>query len=239
MTDEGRRRIPIVDKRVSSRSTPAAESASASSAPDASPFGLGVDGAAAADPAPSPPSADAQAPEQQAGPAAADDAGPAEGGGEEQKDFLDDLRRLQADFDNYRKRMMREQAATSTRAKARLMEQLLPVLDDFERALEHEDSSATELLYKQLRSTLEAEGLEEIEAEGKPFDPNVHDAIDSREDPGVSEIVVRSVFRRGYKVGEQVLRAAMVVVARPPEPQDPQNEDEQGRAAGNEPADEE
>lgn len=155
----------------------------------------------------------------------------------EQQDFLADLQRLQADFDNYRKRMLREQAATSTRAKARLMEQLLPVLDDFERALEHEGSSGMELLYKQLRSTLEAEGLEEIEAEGKPFDPNVHEAIDSREDPDVKEIVVQSVYRRGYKVGDQVLRAAMVVVARPPEPTPARNEDEQDeKEAGAEPA---
>ena len=223
MTDEGRRRIPIVDRRVSAQSSAPAESSpapapgsgAAPSGPDASPSGLGVDGPAVAEPAPPPPSA--------------------EEGTEEQRDFLDDLKRLQADFDNYRKRMMREQAATSTRAKARLMEQLLPVLDDFERALEHEDSSATELIYKQLRSTLEAEGLEEIEAEGRPFDPNVHDAIDSREDSGVSEIVVQSVYRRGYMVGEQVLRAAMVVVARPPE----QNEDQSENAAGAEPAVEE
>ena len=110
MTEEGRRRIPIVDRRVSAQ-TPASGSGAAPSAPDASPSGLGVDGAAVAEPAPTPPSA--------------------EEGGEEQRDFLDDLKRLQADFDNYRKRMMREQAATSTRAKARLMEQLLPVLDDY------------------------------------------------------------------------------------------------------------
>ena len=177
MTDEGRRRIPITDRRVSQR------------APE------------------SPPAA----PER--------DADTPPGEDEEQRDFLDDLQRLQADFDNSRKRMMREQAASSTRAKARLMEQLLPVLDDFERALEHEDSSGMELIYKQLRSTLEAEGLEEISAEGKPFDPTVHEAVDSREDPGVVGIVVQSVFRRGYKVGDQILRAAMVVVARPPEPQ--------------------
>lgn len=183
MTDEGRRRIPIVDRRVAHQ-------------PDAA----------------APEEVDDLSAAQQEAPSA-----PTEAAEEEQRDFLDDLKRLQADFDNYRKRMMREQAATSTRAKARLMEQLLPVLDDFERALEHEDSSATELLYKQLRSTLEAEGLEEIKAEGQPFDPNVHDAIDSREDSGVNEIVVQSVYRRGYKVGDQVLRAAMVVVARPPE----------------------
>ena len=242
MMEKGKR-IPIVDRRVAhqapAESSPGVEASPTGGQPPR-PSGSGAmppynD---ASHPAPSEQPADAQAGEPSAGPAAAaSSAGHAEGGEEEQRDFLDDLRRLQADFDNYRKRMMREQAATSTRAKARLMELLLPVLDDFERALEHEDSSATELIYKQLRSTLEAEGLEEIEAEGKPFDPNVHDAIDSREDPDVSEIVVQSVYRRGYMVGEQVLRAAMVVVARPPEPSETQNEQE--NAAGGEPAVEE
>ncbi|HJR45680.1 MAG TPA: nucleotide exchange factor GrpE [Actinomycetota bacterium] len=137
---------------------------------------------------------------------------------EEQNDFLDDLKRLQADFDNYRKRMMREQSATATRTKARFIEQLLPVLDAFDRALEHEGpSSGMELIYKQLLAVLEAEGLEEIPAQDVSFDPHVHEAIDSREDPDVEEIVCRSVHRRGYRVGDQVLRAAMVVVARPPE----------------------
>lgn len=210
MTD---RRIPIVDRRVAHQPAPAAGSDSAPSGPDASADpSPGVEASPTGGQPPRPSGSGAMPPYNDASHPV-----PSEAVEEEQKDFLDDLRRLQADFDNYRKRMMREQAASSTRAKARLMEQLLPVLDDFERALEHEDSGATGLIYKQLRSTLEAEGLEEIEAEGKPFDPNVHEAIDSREDPNAEEVVVQSVFRRGYMVGEQVLRAAMVVVARPPE----------------------
>jgi molecular chaperone GrpE len=146
---------------------------------------------------------------------------------EEQKDFLDDLRRLQADFDNYRKRMLREQAATAERAKGRLIEQLLPVLDAFDQASAHEDTSGVELIGKQLRSTLEAEGLEEIPAEGVPFDPHVHEAVDSREDPDVDHIVTRSVYRRGYKLGDRVLRPATVVVARPAEPEQVQEESSQ------------
>lgn len=226
MSDDNRRRIPIVDRRVAHQpegsgsgpgSGPGSDAAASPPGPDASAFGLGADGPADDASDPTPPSADVQTP-----PSAE---------GEAPRDFLDDLKRLQADFDNYRKRMMREQAATSTRAKARLMERLLPVLDDFERALAHEDSGATELIYKQLRSTLEAEGLEEIEAEGKPFDPNVHEAIDSREDGGVEEIVVQSVYRRGYKVGDHVLRAAMVVVARPPEPERRSDQDDEEQDA--------
>lgn len=194
MTDEPRR-IPVVDKRVSSQPNGGA------TAPDA-----GTE--AHEEPLIIPEGSDV----------------PVMGRAEvvdEQNDFLDDLKRLQADFDNYRKRMMREQSATATRTKARFMEQLLPVLDAFDQALTHEDpSSGTELIYKQLMTVLEGEGLEEIPAEGVAFDPHVHEAIDSREDPEVDEIVCRSVYRRGYRVGDQVLRAAMVVVARPPESDD-------------------
>ena len=76
------------------------------------------------------------------------------------RDYLDDLRRLQADFDNYRKRMMRDQAAIAERAKADLIGRLLPILDNFERALEHADSDAgIELIFKELHSILEGEGL--------------------------------------------------------------------------------
>jgi molecular chaperone GrpE len=190
VTDEHGRRIPIVDKRVSSRD--------AQTPPTPAP-GMDEDGTATP----------SQAQEVAEDP---------------QTDFLDDLKRLQADFDNYRKRMMREQAVTAGRAKARLMEQMLPVLDAFDRALEHDDgASGMELIFKQLGSTLEAEGLEEIPAEGVPFDPHVHDAVDSREDPDVQEIVTRSVYRRGYKIGEQVLRPATVVVARPPDVSDPES----------------
>lgn len=207
------RRVPIVDKRASasppaSAAPPAAHETSRSG-PDASASGLGVDGAY--DDASTAPAYDEEA------------SGASSTGGEEEKqDFLDDLKRLQADFDNYRKRMMREQAATAGRAKARLMEQMLPVLDAFDQALEHEDGpGGMELIYKQLRTTLEAEGLEEIPAEGVAFDPRVHDAVDSREEADAQEIVCRSVYRRGYRLGDQILRAAMVVVARPPESSEP------------------
>ena len=205
MTDEPRR-IPVVDKRVSSQ-------------PDGEPT------------APSNPG-----PESGNEPLfLPDDAGrPVVGRAEvdeEQNDFLDDLKRLQADFDNYRKRMMREQAATAVRTKASFMEKLLPVLDAFDQAASHgsEPSSGLELIHKQLMTVLEAEGLEEIPAEGVPFDPHVHEAVDSREDPDVTEIVCRSVYRRGYRVGDKVLRAATVVVARPPEPsEDPTDVTEEG-----------
>ncbi|CAN5573321.1 nucleotide exchange factor GrpE [soil metagenome] len=144
------------------------------------------------------------------------------------QDFLEDLRRLQAEFDNYRKRVLREQTVMATRASARLIERLLPVLDNFERALDHgEGGPGIELVIKELRATLEAEGLEEMQAEGEPFDPRLHEAFQAVDDPEVTEPVVRTVYRRGYKLGDAVLRAPMVVVARPvetPEPEEPASE---------------
>jgi molecular chaperone GrpE len=136
-----------------------------------------------------------------------------------EQDLLDDLRRLQAEFDNYRKRVLREQTAMTTRASARLIERLLPVLDNFERAVSHgEGGPGVALVHKELRQALEQEGLEEIEAAGARFDPREHEAFQAVDDPDVDEVMVREVYRRGYKLGDQVLRPAMVVVVRPSEP---------------------
>lgn len=129
---------------------------------------------------------------------------------------LDDFLRLQADFDNRRKRMMRETAMASDRAKREMLERLLPLLDNFDRALEHDDgSSGLQLLHKELLRTLESEGLEEIEAEGQRFDPHVHDAVESHPSPDVEDTMVKAVYRKGYRMGDLVLRPAMVVVAHP------------------------
>jgi molecular chaperone GrpE len=129
---------------------------------------------------------------------------------------MDDFLRLQADFDNRRKRMMRETAMASDRAKREMLERLLPLLDNFDRALEHDDgSSALQLLHKELLRTLESEGLAEIEAEGQRFDPHVHDAVESHPSPDVEDTMVKAVYRKGYRMGDLVLRPAMVVVAHP------------------------
>jgi molecular chaperone GrpE len=134
----------------------------------------------------------------------------------EASDYLEDLRRLQAEFENYRKRMMRDQTRVTERASARLIERLLPVLDSFDKAIDHGDvSSGVELVYKELHRVLADEGLEEIPAKGLPFDPTIHEAVESREDPDVSETRCVTVYRPGYRVGNQVLRPAMVGVARP------------------------
>ena len=132
--------------------------------------------------------------------------------------YLDDLRRVQADFDNYRKRMLREQTQLAQRASARLVERLLPVLDNFESAIAHgEGGNGVELVYKELRRVLEEEGLTEIPAEGEAFDPRVHEAFEAVEVEGVTEPTVRSVLRRGYRLKDQILRPSMVSVARPPD----------------------
>ncbi|MGH2750527.1 MAG: nucleotide exchange factor GrpE [Actinomycetota bacterium] len=146
---------------------------------------------------------------------------------------LDDYLRLQADFDNRRKRLMRETASASDRAKREMLERLLPLLDNFDRALEHnEDASSLELLHDQLFRTLQSEGLEEIAAEGQPFDPHVHDAIESHPSTEVEDTVVKTVYRKGYRLGDRVLRAATVVVSHPVEDHGPNEQADDARAEG-------
>lgn len=135
-----------------------------------------------------------------------------------QPEYLDDLRRLQAEFENYRKRMMREQSLLADRASARVIERILPILDNFEAAIAHgEGGAGVEMVYKELRRVLEEEGLKEIEAQDEPFDPRIHEAFEAHEDESVSQPTVASVMRRGYLLGQRVLRPAMVSVARPVE----------------------
>ncbi|MDQ3958436.1 MAG: nucleotide exchange factor GrpE [Actinomycetota bacterium] len=142
-------------------------------------------------------------------------------------DYLADLQRLQADFDNYRKRMMRQNAEESSRGIARLVEQLLPVLDNFELAISHgEGGAGVEMVFKELKDVLEAAGLKEVPGEGAPFDPQVHEAVDYREDDGVDQDTVRTVHRRGYWIKDKLLRAAMVGVVRPPEVSEDTTEEE-------------
>jgi molecular chaperone GrpE len=137
---------------------------------------------------------------------------------EQARNYLDDLKRLQAEFDNYRRRMMREQTEIAGRANARLIERLLVVLDNFDRALAHTpDDSGLQLLHKELMDVLTGEGLEPIEAAGRPFDPNLHEAVESHEQADVSEPTSTQVYRTGYKLKDKVLRPSMVVVARPPD----------------------
>ena len=140
----------------------------------------------------------------------------------ERDEYLNDLRRLAADFDNYRKRAARDQEALVARAHERLVKELLPVLDDFERALvaaaEHEEAKLEEgvrLVHTKLWEALAREGLVEIEADGR-FDPYVHEALLSQPSAAEEGSVIE-VLQKGYRLGDRVLRPARVVVAAPKE----------------------
>jgi len=136
----------------------------------------------------------------------------------EAETHLNDLKRLAAEFENYRKRVAREQAALSSRAAERLVKELLPIVDDLERALEaaeeHEEAKLEEgvrLVHRQLASALEREGLAEIQTDGK-FDPHVHEALLSQPSEADEGSVIE-VLQKGYRLGDRVLRPARVVVA--------------------------
>jgi len=141
-------------------------------------------------------------------------------------DRLDQLMRLKADFENFRKRELREKTELVERASFRVVEQLLPVLDDFDRAIgalrTHTDDDALirglELVLTRLRGVLESEGLEKVMAEGA-FDPHEHEAVTSV--PGdVDEPTVLEVVRPGYKLKGKTIRPALVQVAMPKPTQD-------------------
>jgi molecular chaperone GrpE len=134
-------------------------------------------------------------------------------------EHLRDLQRLAADFDNYRKRMTREQQALSERATERLVKELLPVLDDLERALQaaeqHEEATLEEgvkLVHRALAAALQREGLAEIETEGR-FDPHIHEALLSQPSEEAEQGSVLQVLQKGYKLGDRVLRPARVIVS--------------------------
>jgi molecular chaperone GrpE len=140
----------------------------------------------------------------------------------EAETHLNDLKRLAAEIENYRKRVAREQQALSTRAAERLVKELLPIVDDLERALEaaeeHEEAKLEEgvrLVHRQLASALEREGLAEIETNGK-FDPHVHEALLAQPSEADEGSVIE-VLQKGYRLGDRVLRPARVVVAAPKE----------------------
>ena len=127
--------------------------------------------------------------------------------------------RLAADFDNYRKRVAREHADLTARANERLVNELLPVLDDLERALEaaaeHEEAKLEEgvqLVHRSLVTLLERHGLSEIATEGA-FDPHVHEALLAQPGEGAEEGSVLQVLQKGYRLGDKVLRPARVIVA--------------------------
>jgi molecular chaperone GrpE len=130
-------------------------------------------------------------------------------------ELTEDLQRVQADFTNYRKRALRDQQAAADRAKAGVVSQLLGVLDDLERARKHGDldSGPLKSVADKLMSALTGFGLTAFAAEGEDFDPVLHEAVQHEGDGGEgSKPVIGTVMRHGYKLGEHVLRHALVGV---------------------------
>ncbi|MFE0020617.1 nucleotide exchange factor GrpE [Amycolatopsis sp. NPDC059021] len=124
-----------------------------------------------------------------------------------------DLQRLQAEYANYRKRVDRDREAVAQSAKASVVGDLLPLLDDLERAEQHGDlTGAFKAVADKLIGSLQRSGLESFGAEGEPFDPSVHEAVQHNTSPDVAGPTVTVVMRRGYRFGERVLRAALVAV---------------------------
>lgn len=139
------------------------------------------------------------------------------------EEYLNDLRRVAADFDNYRKRVARDSQAQVQRAAESIVAELLPVLDNLERAVDasehHEEAQVAEgvsRVHMQLADLLRRRGLEEIEAEpGEVFDPHMHEAL-SNQPSEHREGTIAAVWQRGYRLGDRVVRAARVVVSSGP-----------------------
>jgi molecular chaperone GrpE len=137
----------------------------------------------------------------------------------EAAEYLDHLRRLQAEFDNFRKRTLKQQSHAVELAAQPVVARLLEVLDDFDLALMSAEQQpdfekfrkGVELVYAKLRDALRAEGLERMEAEGKPFDPEQHEAL-MQTGEGEGDLVVGDVLRPGYTLKGRVIRPAGVRV---------------------------
>jgi molecular chaperone GrpE len=137
-------------------------------------------------------------------------------------EYLDGWQRARADFANYKKRIERENADLSQNIAAETLARFLPVLDDFDLAMKNAPtegegakwSEGVALVHRKFNTLLENNNIKRIEALGQPFDPNVHDAVVHEESPNHSSGTVIEVLRQGYKLGERVLRPALVKVAK-------------------------
>jgi molecular chaperone GrpE len=127
-----------------------------------------------------------------------------------------DLQRVSAEYANYRKRVDRDRALVNERATANVISALLPVLDDLDRAREHgELAEGVSAVIDQLATTTAKFGLAPFGEKGDPFDPNRHEAVAHQRSPDVSEPTCVEILRRGYLLGDRLLRPAMVAVADP------------------------
>ena len=148
----------------------------------------------------------------------------------ERDEYLDALQRLKAEFDNYRKRVARDQQELAARAHERLVKELVPILDDLERALEavtqHEEAQLEEgvrLVHRSLGDLLAREGLKEVETSGR-FDPHTQEALLSQPSSEEEGAVIQ-VLQKGYSLGDRVLRPARVVISAGPGDGDSESSD--------------
>jgi molecular chaperone GrpE len=138
----------------------------------------------------------------------------------EVKEYVDKLQRTMAEFDNFRKRTIREKSMMYENGAKETLEKLLPIVDNFERALDSISdeekelpfTQGVEMIFKQLVSAMSELGVEPIDAEGKEFDPNFHHAVTHAEDEEYGENIVSEVFQKGYMYNDTVLRHSMVKV---------------------------
>lgn len=136
-------------------------------------------------------------------------------------EYLDGWQRARAELANFRKRNERERSQWQIELRAEAIESLLPVLDDFDRAMdnlsddirEHDWVSGIALIYRKFQTQLNELGVREIPAAGEMFDPELHDAMMSREEPDTESGTIIEVLRKGYTLNERVIRPALVVVA--------------------------
>ncbi|OZU89919.1 nucleotide exchange factor GrpE [Virgibacillus indicus] len=140
---------------------------------------------------------------------------------QEKEETYQRMLRLQAEFDNFKKRSQKEKEADRKYKSQDLVNELLPVMDNFERALKIEVTEATSslidgitMVYKQLQDALKSQGVEVIEAEGKEFDPNEHHAVMQIEDDEMESNIVAEELQKGYKLKDRVIRPAMVKVTK-------------------------
>lgn len=140
----------------------------------------------------------------------------------EAEEYLDGWQRARAEFANYKRRTEREMAEIRQRIRGDMLVSILPIIDDLERALRDRPSegeasswaSGIELIYRKLLALLEAEGVQEIQTEGERFDPNRHEALSHEESEDHREGEIIDVLQKGYRLGERVLRPALVRVAK-------------------------
>jgi molecular chaperone GrpE len=166
----------------------------------------------------------------------------------EKQELFEQLQRVSADYVNFQKRSARQVADSVAYEKRSIIKSLLPSIDNFEHALMHacatqgEDDNLVkgiQLVFTHMMDALKAHGVERIDAAGQIFDPNQHEAMMQKNDPAAEDNAVLEVYQSGYRMGEQVIRPAKVIVnkiASPPAPAAPQAAAEPSECAGTDPA---